>query len=83
MSTISIRDLSSTRELDREAMTTVRGGTSYLYPKFPSYPGHVSFLDASKWTNQTQVANVSNTAVGIGGPNVINQVGAISQSQVA
>ncbi|MCC5810377.1 MAG: hypothetical protein JJU06_08385 [Ectothiorhodospiraceae bacterium] len=81
----SIRDLSSTRELDRKAMTVVKGGTSLVSRghAYPFHSGHVSIVDASKWTNQFQAAQVNNTAVGIGGPNAMNQVGTIVQSQVA
>lgn len=87
MSTITMRDLSSTRELDRKAMSAVKGGTSPLTPRPPLYPVHVKITDTSKWVSQYQAAHVSNTAVGQGGPkggsNVFNQVGVIEQSQFA
>jgi hypothetical protein len=57
MKTLTIKDLGVTRELDRSAMTAVRGGHGKSQaPWFPSYePQHTSSsLDASQDLTQLQ-----------------------------
>jgi hypothetical protein len=54
--TIAIEDISMTEQLDREALTAVRGGVGYLptpspwevcLPEFPSFPSGFPFTGCS------------------------------------
>jgi hypothetical protein len=61
MSSLMIRDLSRTRELDRHAMSAVAGGTGSSVPGLPSMPGLSGIANVSVKVNQnlTQVQTVN------------------------
>ncbi|MFL9993143.1 hypothetical protein PQR34_19970 [Paraburkholderia sediminicola] len=65
MSSLMIRDLSPTRELDRHAMSAVAGGTGSSVPGLPSMPGLSGIANVSVKVNQnlTQVQTVNVAAL--------------------
>ncbi|MFM0159763.1 hypothetical protein SAMN05444172_4760 [Burkholderia sp. GAS332] len=65
MSSLMIRDLSRTRELDRHAMSAVAGGTGSSVPGLPSMPGLSGIANVSVKVNQnlTQVQTVNVAAL--------------------
>jgi hypothetical protein len=89
MKTLTIKDLDLTRELDHDAMTTVRGGHGQGQAQtgwFPSYEPKTygSLLDATQ--NLTQFQNVTNaTANGsafVSGVNVTNNTSQFGQNNI-
>ena len=65
MSSLMIRDLSRTRELDRHAMSAVAGGTGSSVPGLPSMPGLSGIANVSVKVNQnlTQMQYVNVAAL--------------------
>jgi hypothetical protein len=65
MSSLMIRDLSRTRELDRRAMSAVSGGTGSSVPGLPSAPGLGSVANVNVSVNQnlTQMQYVNVAAL--------------------
>ena len=59
MTTLMIKDLARTEELDRSAMTNVKGGTLY-FPWLPVYSSHEENLSFSAVQSIGQVQNVIN-----------------------
>jgi hypothetical protein len=59
MSTIMIRNLSHSTELDRKAMSTVRGGTALGSPNINVYVP----INLSQTNNMAQTTNVLNNSV--------------------
>ncbi|OAJ52165.1 hypothetical protein A6V36_18795 [Paraburkholderia ginsengiterrae] len=76
MSSLMIRDLSSTRELDRRAMSAVAGGTGGSVPGLPSLAGLGTLANINVSVNQNliQTQNVNVAAlnnIGVIGANFI------------
>ncbi|MGQ7936120.1 hypothetical protein [Paraburkholderia sp. D1E] len=65
MSSLMIRDLSRTRELDRRAMSAVAGGTGSSVPGLPSMPGlgSVANVSVSVVQNLSQIQTVNVAAL--------------------
>ncbi|MFM0041889.1 hypothetical protein PQR05_00055 [Paraburkholderia sediminicola] len=65
MSSLMIRDLSRTRELDRRAMSAVAGGTGSSVPGLPSMPGlgSVANVNVSVVQNLSQIQTVNVAAL--------------------
>ncbi|MFM0155316.1 hypothetical protein [Paraburkholderia sediminicola] len=65
MSSLTIRDLSRTRELDRRAMSAVAGGTGSSVPGLPSMPGlgSVANVNVSVVQNLSQIQTVNVAAL--------------------
>lgn len=78
MSAIAIRDLSMNRELDREALVSIKGaGAPWVFgwirpfvSSQPSFGGTINFYQttnmffADQMVNQFQIIDVTNTAAG-------------------
>ena len=76
MSSLMIRDLSSTRELDRRAMSAVAGGTGGNVPGLPSLAGLGTLANINVSVNQNliQTQNVNVAAlnnIGVIGANFV------------
>jgi len=60
MTTLSIKDLATDTELDRDAMTDVRGGESKLAGGFPGgFPGGFNFLSPQLYNKVTPITGVA------------------------
>ena len=78
MASITIRDLSTTETLERQASLRVKGGWYGGYLK----PSQSPIVLNQKITPQIQVAVINNTAVGLGGgPKPFDLSGIIGQAQ--
>ncbi|MBT2793961.1 hypothetical protein [Paraburkholderia strydomiana] len=70
MNTLMIKDLSIIEQLDRKAMSAVRGGTGILYPSYVNFapffaPDHSKKVDATQLISTTinvQNGNCNNAA---------------------
>ena len=57
---LTIKDLSTSKELDRTAMTAVRGGTGPSFDLSNYVDDYIDFLGAANQSDVTAIANVGN-----------------------
>ncbi|MDR5857458.1 hypothetical protein P9239_01375 [Caballeronia sp. LZ062] len=73
MKTLTIHDLPLTEQLDRRAMSAVRGGTSFYFPGYDVSKVELSF-DTQQFIGQTQnTKNQNGVGVAFGG-NITSKV---------